>query len=125
MTRPRTPRAASEVANSSPNMPSVHGDVVVTTRMSPGPALLDRRVDHQVVAGPAQHGDRRPAGPRAVLDRAEAGPEVPGPADRLVHGGDAELGELVHDAEVGPGHVGDDDVAHQLSLSVTCGNSRM
>ena len=35
MTRPRTPRAASEVASSSPNIPSVHGEVVVTTRRSP------------------------------------------------------------------------------------------
>ena len=35
MTRPRTPRAASEVASSSPNIPSVHGEAVVTTSRSP------------------------------------------------------------------------------------------
>src|ERR1039458_3575873 len=35
MTRPRTPRTASEVASSSPNIPSVDGDVVVTTSRSP------------------------------------------------------------------------------------------
>ncbi|AKJ15142.1 hypothetical protein ABB07_35305 [Streptomyces incarnatus] len=37
MTRPRTPRRFSAVANSSPNIPSVDGEVVVTTRMSPAP----------------------------------------------------------------------------------------
>ena len=42
------------------------------------------------------------------------GPEVPGPADGLVHGGHAELGQLVHDGQVGPGDTGDDHVAHQL-----------
>jgi hypothetical protein len=36
MIRPRTPRAASEVASSSPNAPSEQGDVVVMTMMSPG-----------------------------------------------------------------------------------------
>ena len=34
MTRPRTPRAASEVASSSPNIPSLHGEVAVTTSRS-------------------------------------------------------------------------------------------
>lgn len=37
MTMPRTPRRWSAVANSSPNRPSVHGEVVVTTRTSPSP----------------------------------------------------------------------------------------
>ncbi|KUN27995.1 hypothetical protein AQJ11_15475 [Streptomyces corchorusii] len=35
MTSPRTPRRLSAVANSSPNTPSVEGEVVVTTRRSP------------------------------------------------------------------------------------------
>src|SRR5215469_15812863 len=35
VTRPRTPRWASEVASNSPNAPSVDGDEVVTTRKSP------------------------------------------------------------------------------------------
>ena len=35
-TTPRTPWRASEVANSSPNSPSVDGEVVVTTSTSPG-----------------------------------------------------------------------------------------
>ena len=35
ITMPRTPRAASEVASSSPNIPSVDGEVVVTTSRSP------------------------------------------------------------------------------------------
>ena len=37
VTMPRTPRCLSAVANSSPNIPSVDGEVVVTTRMSPSP----------------------------------------------------------------------------------------
>ena len=36
VTRPRTPRYRSAVASSSPNAPSVPGEVVVTKRMSPG-----------------------------------------------------------------------------------------
>ena len=35
-TTPRTPRCASAVANSSPNSPSVDGELVATTRTSPG-----------------------------------------------------------------------------------------
>ena len=35
MTRPRTPRAASEVASSSPNIPSVHSEATATTSRSP------------------------------------------------------------------------------------------
>ena len=36
MTRPTTPCARADTASSSPNIPSVDSDVVVTTRMSPG-----------------------------------------------------------------------------------------
>ena len=60
-------------------------------------ALLDGGVDHEVVPGPAQRGDGGTADPRPVLDRAQAGTEVPGPSDGLVHGGHAERGQLVHD----------------------------
>ena len=91
----------------------------------PGLALFHRRVDHEVVAGPAQRGDRGPADSGSGLDGAQARAEVPGPADRLVHGGHPKCGQLVHDAQVGAGRPGDDHVAHQLSLSVTCGNTRM
>jgi len=35
MTRPATPRARDDTARSSPNIPSVDSDVVVTTSMSP------------------------------------------------------------------------------------------
>ena len=38
MTSPRTPCAASEVASSSPKAPSLLGETVVTTMMSPGRA---------------------------------------------------------------------------------------
>jgi len=91
----------------------------------PGLALLGRRVDHEVVAGPAQRGDRGPAGPRPGLNRAQRRPQVPGPADGLVHGGHAQPGELVDQGQVRARHAGDDHVAHQASLSVTCGNTRM
>ena len=56
---------------------------------------------------------------------AQARPEVPGPADGLVHGGHAEAGQFIDAVQVGAGRTGDDYLAHQLSLSVTCGNTRM
>jgi hypothetical protein len=87
----------------------------------PGLALLDRRVDHQVVARPAQRGHRGPADSAPVLDGTQPRPEVPGPADRLVHGGHPEPGEGIHHGRLRARHPGDDHVAHQLSLSVTCG----
>src|SRR5690606_5988666 len=88
-----------------------------------GAALLDGCVDHQVVARPAQHGDGRAADARALLDRPQVGAEVAGAAERLVHGGDAELGERVDVGEVGARRVGDDDRLH-ASTPVTCGYSR-
>ena len=47
------------------------------------------------------------------------------PIQEGVHGGHAEPGQLVDHPGVGPGHAGDDHGAHQFSLSVTCGNTRM
>jgi hypothetical protein len=42
-----------------------------------------------------------------------------------VHGGHAQPGELVDNGRLRARHAGDDDVAHQASLSVTWGNTRM
>src|SRR6185312_9569072 len=61
MTRPAQPRWASEVAISSPTMPSVDRDVVVTTRTSPGATIstaactirLSPGGQDTVTAGPA------------------------------------------------------------------------
>ena len=75
ITRPRTPRAITEVASSSPNIPCVDGAVLATTRMSPSSTHLDGGVDHQVVAGMARHGDRRRGEPYALLDRADVRPD--------------------------------------------------
>ena len=57
------------------------------------PALLDRDVDHEVVARPAEHGDRGAAGLRAGPGRSELGAEIAGAADGLVDGGDAEAAQ--------------------------------
>ena len=42
-------------------MPSVDSDVVVTTSTSPAWHTLERRVNHQVVAGLTRDGDRAAA----------------------------------------------------------------
>jgi hypothetical protein len=84
--------------------------------------LLDGGVDHQVVAGPADHGQRDAGDPRVLLVGAQGRAEVAAAADRLVDGGDAEGGERVDRRQVGAGRIGDDDVQHErvLSLSVGC-----
>ena len=110
------PAARSEVASSSPNMPSVDGEVVVTTSTSPGRALLDGRVDHEVVAGMAEHG-HRPAGDAAArVDGAQVGGEHPGAALRLVRGRHAHPGECRDGLGVGETAAANDDVAHRPSV---------
>ncbi len=52
-------------------------------------ALLDRRVDHQVVAGPAQRRDRGARDAYVLLDGAQPGAEASGAAHGLVHRGHA------------------------------------
>src|SRR5262245_43762855 len=120
VTRPRTPRYRSAVASSSPNAPSVPGRGGGDHQDVTGTALLHRRVDHQVVTGPADHGDRGTADPRAQVDRADPRPEVAGAAHRLVHGGDAKGGQRVDFAEVCARAAGDHHVPHR-SVPVTCG----
>ncbi len=58
-------------------------------------ALLHRGVDHEVVAGPAQHGDGGTGDPHALLDGADPRAQQPGPSHGLAHGRDAEPGQRV------------------------------
>ena len=51
-----------------------------------GLADLDRRMDHDVVAGMTQHGDCRAGHLHVVLDRPEVRPEEATAPDRFVHG---------------------------------------
>ena len=67
-------------------MPSELSDVHATTSMSPGLALLDRDVNHPVVAGLRQHGHRAARDLRAGPDRPHVGLHEPDPAHRLVDG---------------------------------------
>ena len=86
VTRPRTPRTCSAVAMRSPMNTVARAEVVGTTTMHVADlALLDRGVDHEVVARRGQHRDGRSRDARALLDRTDAGPDEPCPAHRLVH----------------------------------------
>lgn len=57
--------------------------------------LLGRHVQHPVVARLQQHRDGRAAEARIGMDRTDARLHQPEPAERLVHGRDAEARELV------------------------------
>ena len=70
-------------------------------------ALLDGDVDHQVVAGPAHHGDRGSGGADARLDRAELRTGQADAAHRLVHRRGAETRQGVHIGQRGLLRVGD------------------
>ncbi len=124
VTSPRTPRCCSEVASSSPKAPSALGDVVVTTSTSPGWHCSTAAWIIRLSPGQQIDRDGRAADPRAQVHRPDAGPEVAGAADGLVHGGDPELGQLGDLRRVGSRAAGDDDVPH-VSILVTCGYSRM
>ena len=123
MTSALTPRAISEVASRSPNMPSVLSAEQPTTRMSPGLALLDRDMDHPVVAGMRQHGHRGARRLAALPDRAQIGLHQADAAIGLVHGGDAERAEPLHQIRIGALDVANDDRLHANS-STAIGNSR-
>ena len=120
VTRPRTPRCCSDVPSSSPNAPSVFGDVVVTTRMSPGRHCSTAA--WIIRLSPGQHRTVTAVPPvRAPeIDRPDGRAEVAGPACRLVHGRDAERRQFVDRGQVGARAAGDDHVPHR-STSVTCG----
>ena len=60
MINPATPCAWQEVPSKSPNMPSVDSEVCNHHQNVARFADLDRGVDHQIIAGMAGHGDRRP-----------------------------------------------------------------
>ena len=72
MIRPRTPRLTSEVASSSPNAPSLLGDVVVMTMMSPG--LACSTAAWIIRLSPGQHStvSAVPGDARALLVRPDA-----------------------------------------------------
>ena len=82
-----------------------------------GAYLLDGRVDHEVVAGMAEHGDR-PAGDAAArVDRAQVGGEHAGAALRLVRGRHAHAGQGRDGVGIGESAAADDDVAHRPSAA--------
>lgn len=83
-------------------------------------ALLHRGVDHEVVAGPAQHGDGGTGDPYALLDGADPRAQQPGPSHGLAHGRDAEPGQRVDVLQLRLRGVGDDDAAHASSCAI-CG----
>ena len=105
------PRAMSDVASSSPNMPWVDGAVLVTTSTSPASAHLDRGVDHQVVAGVARHGDGRAGQAGALLDRAQVGPAKPRRPMASCTVAVPRPPSASSDVRVGPLDGADDDVA--------------
>ena len=69
---------------------------MVTTSTSPGLAQLDRGVDHQVVAGLAQHRDRRTRHARRVINRPHIRRQQARAALRFVDRGHAHLAENLH-----------------------------
>ena len=101
MIRPTTPCARADTASSSPNIPSVDSDVVVTTRTSPALAHVERRMDHQVVAGLTRDREGAAADFGRRVDRPHIGAHQSGAALRFVNGGDAELAERADGAGLG------------------------
>ncbi len=110
VTRPRTPRCCSWVANSSPNEPSSDGETVVTTRMSPG--CVCSIAAWIMRLSPGQHSTvtAEPATRAPCWIGVTEGTDQPDPAHRLVHRRDAELGEPVEVGDRRARRIGDDDV---------------
>ena len=63
--------------------------------------LLDGDMDHPVVAGRGRDGHGRAGDPRAGEDRAQAVAQQARASLRLVHGGDAGVGQAVDDRRLG------------------------
>ena len=82
-----------------------------------GPHLLHGRVDHEVVAGMAEHRDRAAGDAAARVDRAQVGGEHAGAALRLVRGRHAHAGQCRDGVGVGESAAADDDVAHRPSAA--------
>ena len=123
MMRPVTPRAISEVASRSPNMPSVLSAVQPTTRMSPGWHCSTATWIIQLSPGCASTVTAVPAASRARPDRAQIGLHQAEAAIGFVHGGDAERAEPFDDIGIGALDVANDDGLHANS-STAIGNSR-
>jgi hypothetical protein len=91
-------------------------------------ALLDRDMDHPVVAGLRQHGNGRAADRGAGINRPQIRLHQAGTAERLVRGGDAAGGERPDGVGISALDVADNDGFHdflrtQPSVSVTRGNN--
>ena len=86
-------------------------------------ALLDRDMDHPVVARLRQNGDRGSGNLRAGPDRPHIGLHQARASERLVRGGDAERLHGADGIAVGAFDIADDDGFH-FRISSTVGNSR-
>ncbi|KUL65866.1 hypothetical protein ADL28_05805 [Streptomyces violaceusniger] len=82
-------------------------------------ALLDRGVDHQVVAGPAQRRDHGARYAHVPLDGAQTRAEASGAAHGLVHRGHAIPPQGVHVLGPGAWRIGDDRTGRP------CGSGRV
>ena len=109
------PCARHDSASSSPNIPSLDSEVVVTTRTSPACTTAMRGMDHQVVAGAAEHGDGAAGDARGGVDRPHVRTQQPAPPLRFVHGGDAGRAEPADVARIGAGNGSDDRRRHASS----------
>ena len=87
------------------------------------PALLDRDMDHPVVAGMRQHGDGGARRFAARPYRAQIGFHQADAAIGLVHGGGAERAEPLDQRGIGSLDVADNNRLH-ASSSIAIGNSR-
>jgi hypothetical protein len=87
------------------------------------PALLDRDMDHPIVARLRENGDRGAGNLRTRPDWAQIRLHQAGAAERLVHGDDAECGHGANGVAIGALDVADDDGFH-FKISSTAGNSR-
>ena len=80
-------------------------------------AQLDRRVDHQVVAGLTRDGDGAARHLRRRIDRPHVGLQQPRAALRLVHGGHAALAERLDHGRLGAVDVADDGRLHACTCA--------
>src|SRR6516164_9886904 len=92
-------------------------------------ALLDRDVDHPVVARLRQHRYRRPADRGARPDRSHVRLHQAASPERFVRGGDADAGEGADGVRISTFDVADDDGLHffltdYFNSNSTVGNSR-
>ena len=100
------------------------GDLIVADHQHvSGAALLDRYVDHPVVARLGQHGDGGAGDRRAGPDRPHVWLHQPDTSGGLVDGRNAERAEIVDQGIIDPGNLAHHDGFH-ASSSRTIGNRR-